>query len=257
MRKMQKTKSNPWLIVIALIIGAVVGAGAMRLAMQVRNGKAEELPEKTLQELYNDSVKDAAIADEDEILPLVTLEAGAENVTWDEDGGRVMLCTWHNYPDSYPDGENVTLEWGEVWTFTPDEMKAKLKEEKLSDPDLDMQLRFSQLLGMPPDDPKSTFTAFWANVEDIKRPAAQSDPANGSMTTVPEFTDEDFKEWYNGNILWSYFDSAYPWTRLGYTYDWADNGSEYGLTEFLVMPGSQVEVISTQTTQEFIESLSE
>lgn len=30
---MQKIKSNPWLIVIALIIGAVLGAGAMRLAM--------------------------------------------------------------------------------------------------------------------------------------------------------------------------------------------------------------------------------
>ena len=29
-------------------------------------------------------------------------------------------------------------------------------------------------------------------------------------------------------------DNRYPWTRLGYTYDWADNGKEYGLSESLI-----------------------
>ena len=32
--------------------------------------------------------------------------------------GRVLLYTFHKYPDSYRDGTDVKLEWGNVWTFT-------------------------------------------------------------------------------------------------------------------------------------------
>lgn len=44
------------------------------------------------------------------------------------------------------------------------------------------------------------------------------------------------------NIIWSYFDSAYPWTRSDHTCDWSYNGIEYGLTEFLARPGAEVTV---------------
>ena len=50
---------------------------------------------------------------------------------------------------------------------------------------------------------------------------------------------------------------AYPWTRLGYTYDWNEAGDEYGLTEFIILPGSEVEIEWTLTTDEFIAWLSE
>ena len=77
-------------------------------------------------------------------------------------------------------------------------------------------------------------------------------------SALPENTDEDFKEWFDGNIVWSYFDSAYPWTRLGYTYDWAaDAEDEYGLSEFLVKDGSEVTVAYTSTTDEFLQQLND
>lgn len=60
----------------------------------------------------------------------------------------------------------------------------------------------------------------------------------------------------SGHII-SYFEGAYPWTRLGYTYDWADNDTEYGLTEFLVLNKSKVKVEFTDTTAEFIERITE
>ena len=69
-----------------------------------------------LNALYMSAVRDAAFADEDEILPLVSLTPDDKMTAWD-DSGRVLLCTWHSYPDSYPEGENVTVEWGYVWTF--------------------------------------------------------------------------------------------------------------------------------------------
>lgn len=56
---------------------------------------------------------------------------------------------------------------------------------------------------------------------------------------------EDYKEWFDANIISRYFEGQYPWTRLGYTYDWADNGEEYGLSEFVVRKNSDVKVAYT------------
>ena len=78
------------------------------------------------------------------------------------------------------------------------------------------------------------------------------------MTGFADDKDEDFVQWFNSNIISSYFEEyRYPWTRLGYTYDWADNGSEYGLSEFLVLKDAQVDVEYTKTTDEFIEYINE
>ena len=56
-----------------------------------------------------------------------------------------------------------------------------------------------------------------------------------------ETVDPEFRAWFEENEAASYGADGYPWTRLGYTYDWADNGTEYGLTEFLVPSGTEVE----------------
>ena len=68
-------------------------------------------------------------------------------------------------------------------------------------------------------------------------------------------SDPAYREWFKANILYSYFESAYPWTRLGYTYDWSGGDSDYGLTEFLVQDGSASEIEFTYTTEEFVQWL--
>lgn len=212
------------------------------------------------EELYDLAVRDAVFADEDEIMPLVSLTEGEELVSFDGEG-RVLLCTWHNYPDSYPAGEDVTIEWGYVWTFTDKEMKSHA-EELAGEEDPEMRLR--QLISFAPGSEHSTVTGLWVNPEDVIRPAYQTDVTDGSMENAFDvdeegdaLVDEEFKEWFDENTLSSYFYGSYPWTRLGYTYDWADNGSEYGLTEFMVKPGATVHVEFTETTEEFLERLSQ
>ena len=78
------------------------------------------------------------------------------------------------------------------------------------------------------------------------------------MTTALSGTGDDdfdamYKAWFDDNIIWSYFDSAFPWTRLGYTYDWYDNGKEYGLSEFLIFSGAKVKIEYTYSVDEFVE----
>ena len=59
---------------------------------------------------------------------------------------------------------------------------------------------------------------------------------------ISDDVNEEYKAWFDANIISSYFDGKYPWTRLGYTYDWADNGQEYGLSEFINQKDSDVTV---------------
>ena len=119
-------------------------------------------------------------------------------------------------------------------------------------------MRLEQLIGLPKDSGYTHFSAFWVSPDDIIRPAYTFDITKSDMsaefTKVPEQT---FLEWFNSNIEWSYQESAYPWTRIGYTYDWADNGTEFRLSEFLIKKGSDVEVEFTYTTEEFLNWLSE
>lgn len=232
---------------------------ALTLALTGCSGSGNEKTETEQtppneQTLYQQAMEDSVFAEESEILPLVTLSKEDKMTTWDEQG-RVLLYTWHNYPDSYPEGEKVELEWGQVWAFTDKEMASHGDElEKSEDP----QMRLRQLIGFAPDAEHSTVTGFWADPADVRRPAYQYDPTDGTMKTAfEEDVDDDFKEWFDENTLNSYFYGASPWTRLGYTYDWADNGTEYGLTEFLVNQGAEVEVEFTESTEDFLKRITE
>ena len=44
-------------------------------------------------------------------------------------------------------------------------------------------------------------------------------------------------------------------TKLGYFYDWANNGRDYGLTSFTVRTGAKVEVKDTLSIVEYREEL--
>ena len=168
--------------------------------------------------------------------------------------GRVLLYTFHKYPDSYPDGTDVKLEWGNVWTFTGGELEDWYQENK--EGVTDWQTRMKELLGLTPDNESNYVTAMWVKPEDVFRPAYISDIGTVEMTdSFSEDVDADYKEWFDANIISSYYDGEYPWTRLGYTYDWADNGQAYGLSEFIVKQDSDVKVAYTVELGEMIQKL--
>ncbi len=208
---------------------------------------------KSNEELYDAAVRDAVFIEEDEILPLVNISKDDDNVIWD-DQGRVLVAFMHKYPDSYPAGEDIELKWGNVWCCPAKEMCKWV--QKNGEGVTDWTTRFHQLLGMPTTKEYNTITALWVDAKLLYRPANVSDP-NAEMEakykpTGDEEFDKKFKEFFDGNIVWSYFDSAYPWTRLGYTYDWADNGKEYGLSEFLIFNGAMAKVEYTYNVEDFV-----
>ena len=110
---------------------------------------------------------------------------------------------------------------------------------------------------MPEEAGCTRITAFWARPEEVLRPAYATDPTAQMETDYALVPEGDYKDWFDGNILWSYFESEYPWTRLGYTYDWSGGESEYGLTEFLLRDAGNTEILFTDTTAGFVSRLAE
>lgn len=206
----------------------------------------------TPQNLYTAAVADAITVDTEEIESLVELTRDNPMTTWDEQG-RVLLLSWHRHPERYTAGEEITLTNGSIWTFTDKEIAAWYEQNKSGVTDWDLRLK--QLIGLPPDAGYTHVSGFFVKPENVLRPAYITDITEQMQTAFPDNTDPAFLEWFEENSTYSYEESAYPWTRLGYTYDWADNGTEYGLTEFLIEENAPVEVAFTKTTTEFIDWL--
>lgn len=190
--------------------------------------------------LYHNAIIDSIQADEDEVLPLHTIDKSQD---------KVLVCTWHKYPDSYPSGEKITIKYGDVWVFTADEVKQFGSKNGSTD---DMLLRMEQLIGLPLQSGKTHFTTMWVNPKDLYRPSADRQIDSGTASLeFNENTDHEYIEWFKSQMAYSYYPHRYPWTRLGYTYDWADNGTEYGLSEYVLKNGSEITVEKTYTNEEF------
>ena len=234
----------------SLFINARILATVLALTLTLGNAA----PKLNFNEiLYEEAVKDSITIEAEEILPLVEITPQSSMCTWNEKG-QVLMLTHHSYPDSYKAGEDYSLTYGEVWTFTDKEIIEWYKANKAGVKD--WPLRFKQLIGLPEDREYTHFSAMWTNPADMKRPGYEwelSDTKGAARFT--ETPPADYKEWFDGNIQWSYVDSAYPWTRLGYTYDWAPNCDDYGLSEFIVAKDSVTTVEFTMTTEEFLKWL--
>ncbi|NCB99604.1 MAG: hypothetical protein EOM34_02870 [Clostridia bacterium] len=221
---------------------------------------SEQAESRTAEDLYFDACDDAMKADEDEIEPLITITKDSDDVIWNESDDKVLMLTFHRYPDSYPDGSDVNLEWGQVWVTSAKEMQDWYKENQ--DGVDNWTLRLEELIGLPFYGEYTSMTAMWVKPEDMFRPAYQTDITKDEMASTFEDIDEEsfdqeYKAWFDDNIISSYFDSSAPWTRLGYTYDWADNGTEKGLCEFIVNQDSTVTIEFTKDTGDFIKWLDE
>ena len=67
-----------------------------------------------------------------------------------------------------------------------------------------------ELIGLRPDNEANCFTAMWAKPEDVFRPAYVSDIGTVEMTdSFSEDVDADYKEWFDANIISSYFGGEY------------------------------------------------
>ena len=167
-----------------------------------------------------------------------------------------------------------------TWVTVPRELRKRCAPvgcDAKSDARLDLTLK--QFLGLPPDSDHHVVMTFWARPRDMFRPCRQPDVrsstcprrAPGPLPVLSGISMSDFlKE--QAAYAWRMprrFDAAaavscssawpepsncygFPWTRLGYTYDWGPGRNEIGLTEFVIAKGSTVHLSKIWTQREFV-----
>lgn len=216
-----------------------------------------EEPALTMEQLYQNAILDAMVADSSEVVDTLW-QISKENTAlqWKTINGKdyVLLASFMRYPESYPEGDSITNVWGESWVFIPQQMKARIGNKL--DGTSDTTMRICQLLGLPPANERSNthIAELWVNPERLYRPAGNPNiDTRTAGAVLSNDVSATYNTWFNNYILFAYYrtlsgsaDFHYPWTRLGYTYDWAPDNPEVGLSEYVlqVSSGAWVEHVS-------------
>ena len=181
-------------------------------------------------------------------------------VTWLGDAGINYKCTdpgGCTGNSSCKEGGNCPSYGFDSWVTVAPELKNFFG---LTPP---VPLRVAQLLGLPPKAASEGgagqykyLLELWVSPKDLFRPCPDteiSDTTCGTgfptdMFRTPDLSDKvrvsagpdygvfkTYSSWFNNRARYSYtMDSdPYPWTRLGYTYDWG-SANHTGLSEFVV-----------------------
>jgi hypothetical protein len=119
-------------------------------------------------------------------------------------------------------------------------------------------------LGLPPGGNKDVFIEMI-----VKKPSSSKnlirpcmDPSTTATTCKPgpplPTTSKDYQGWFYRQYYSSYASlGQYPWTTLGYTFDWApdeNQGSKFvktGESEFVIPKGAPIEIQSETPTAQY------
>jgi hypothetical protein len=197
---------------------------------------------------------------------LTAIVHSTPGLVWKE--GKILMATWTELKwFHFQPGQTFNLDGDTWWTVVP-VMKEWCQSTGLRGNAL--RLRIAQRLGMPPDASNDGFVEIWVDPEDIFRPCpdpeAQDHECLVQEPMIPPYhvipdeppwacsglqmnaefvqVQDSHLQWMCNNWKSSYLNSNplrnYPWTALGYTYDWGSDSSNVGPSEFVSLDGVQV-----------------
>jgi hypothetical protein len=181
------------------------------------------------------------------------------NLQWKQINGEdyVLGVTWNAGKFNGLEGKPDTLQpWQWVWITAVPYMADWCHAYHPTD--LPLSVRLAQLLGMPPDAGDTVFTTIWVRPKDLRRPAPDPRITTTTMTALdfpPNFPDNTYQQWFYQQAAVSYVmpdDEPYPWTRLGYTYDWGNPVKPHiGLSEYVIEGGSTIYIDANYPTADY------
>ncbi|UCD80041.1 MAG: hypothetical protein JSW26_00990 [Desulfobacterales bacterium] len=215
-----------------------------------------------LKKAYANAVSDAEFAEPEEISKnLTAIVAYNKNLQWKGPAGKshVLVATWTDYRGYLEiEGQDYTTPEGmDIWVTAVPELRNFCQAQHLSSERL--ILRLKQLLGLPPGSRKIWFVELWVDPADLFRPSPDPEitdheaelefPVSSKFVTVSD----EHVQWFNGmkKKSYKYSNDGYPWTRLGYTYDWGNSESEIGLSEFVIKGGANVIIEKAYIVEEY------
>ena len=203
-------------------------------------------------DVYRKAINDASVYNRNKVLPLRLLSP---------QNGQVLVVTFTNY--AYPDGpypKPYHIPDGVyIWVTGDGEVGGICKQFHLSGEAL--KIRLNQLLGLKPDTAYTTFVVLSVPADRVFRPTPDpnpaqvmpcSDPTSSQCGNVfPSGVPSDYFSFFANQSISSYrigqlpAENGYPWTHLGYTYDWAPyKATKYGASEYVIKPGTDASIVN-------------
>ncbi|WP_051261784.1 hypothetical protein [Desulfovibrio inopinatus] len=168
-----------------------------------------------------------------------------------DDEGRVLMVTWTGgeYYDGKEGQEYIIPDFVEVWLAPVPQLKTFFSSTGRS---VSVR-RLEQAYGLPPDSGYTKLVTMWVDPDDLVRPCP--DPAVSDTICETNFpvgyyveVSQDYQEWFTQRRATIYdcdSGNCYPWTGLGYTYDWGADAvpNHIGLSEYIKPEGHAATVV--------------
>ncbi|AFZ60422.1 hypothetical protein H6G54_01500 [Anabaena cylindrica FACHB-243] len=216
-----------------------------------------------------DSIEDAKQPLADEVVSnLWALSPSNPKIQWRENNGKIeyLMSTWkyvNNPSVDWPIGAKKQLAYQTWFTASP-QVKEFCQQYKAIDaniPDnVELSLRLQQYLGLILNkySTKTHFVEMWVKGEDLIRPCIdpEIDDASCNLLPLPVPDSSSVIKAIYTNSYTNAKKEYYPWSGLGYTYDWGNLQKPHvGPSEFIINPTAEktveVEVVSVTPTQEY------
>lgn len=213
---------------------------------------------------YQKAMEEAVYLQKEHIAnDLVPITKSNKDLVWKTVNGEdyVLVVTWKG--QSSVGFYEPYLNWGffntqnwPVWVTAAPQLLNFMKKENPKD----VNMRLKQLLGLPPNAVYTHFVELWVKPSDLFRPCLDNEITDTSCDLCfPANADSTYKAWINATRLGRYFPekcglfNQYPWTCLGYTYDWnPKNKRHIGMSEFVIPANTNAVVNGIYTTEEYL-----
>lgn len=168
----------------------------------------------------------------------------------DDQNGNIkvgVLLRNGDYGKYYKNKRLIGLS-GNFWFFIPKEVKNKCISKRINN-----QKRLCQFFGLDTISRRDTIVFLRIDKSRLFRPAYNSNIAtrvSSRPNEVRTITSSENKivKWFQDQQRIN----LYPWTRMGYTYDWGDLNNHIGATEFVNRIGYFAEFDDYKTVTEFL-----
>lgn len=223
---------------------------------------------KTLQQttlsdadLYQQAIQNSIYPDSSKLFDgLVAINNDNKNLVWKtiDNEEYILVVTWKqniSFYKPYLDSAYYNTGKYPIWITTAPELQNRMKAEKVTN----VNRRLIELLGLPPNATYSYFVEFWVKPSDLFRPCPDAEITDTKCDLCfPANVSKEHQNWINENRISRYYQcdlyNQYPWSQLGYTYDWNPNNTNHvGLSEFVIPANKNIVVKAIYTTEEYLQ----
>lgn len=207
-------------------------------------------PQLTLAAQYNQAVAKAAIYRPEAVKPLTPIVGECSHVV-----------SWMPAQFAQRLTQGTVADFDRFqWVSVEGELRAKCASARSEA--VDLRMRLQQFLGLPPTQEDRKFVILQVRSADLFRPCLDSDirKTTCDRANYPEKENLDHERWMLRQLLSSYNTgengavSGYPWTGLGYTFDWGSKDGHFGVSEYVLRKGAKAKVLDVISAEQYCDA---